>query len=96
MSDRTKYPFINRQLYSQITKENKSGQSNYQKKLNNFGSYFITLLCPWSCETGVTEYEPSYRGLKNWQEQTNILNNDERIAAINSGFHPQRVTYMER
>ena len=49
-------PLLTGNYIPKLPKRKKSNQSNYQKKLNDFGSYFITLLCPWNFDTGVTEY----------------------------------------
>ena len=39
-----------------------------ENKADNFGAYFVALLCPWNLETGKPEYLLNWKGFQQWRE----------------------------
>ena len=69
--------------------------SKYTTKLEDFGSYFITLMCSWIYENDkiILEYPPTHQGLLDWIIQKNVANLDEREQIVNSFPHKKQLCY---
>ena len=58
---------------------------DYDKKMDDFGSYFVTLMVPWSLETGRPSYSLSWEGFCNWYTEGDRDTND---------LHSNRIQYV--
>jgi hypothetical protein len=91
-------PLLTGKILPKYPKKSKRTSSKDTTKLEDFGSYFITLICPWIYENDkiILEYPPTHQGLLDWIIQKNVANLDEREQIVNSFPHKNRVNYVTR